>query len=254
MVNEELKGKVAIVTGASRGIGRSIAFAFANSGAKLVLASRNKYGDLDEVGNEIRKIGTPVLVVPTHLGKSEDLDNLVVEIQHEFGRIDILVNNAATNPVIAPLIEIEERTWNQIMNVNLKGSFLLSQKVAKVMVEQRKGCIINIASVDGIRLEPGFGPYSISKAGLIMLSHGLARELGKYGIRVIAVAPGLIRTRSSEAIWGNEEIRAERLKRTCLGRLGSPEEVANVVLFLASEKASYITGTTIVVDGGKLAS
>lgn len=253
-MNEELKGKVAIITGASRGIGRSIALAFANNGAKLVLASRNKYGDLDAVRNEIRGIGTSVLVVPTHLGKSADLDNLVAETQREFGRIDILVNNAATNPVIAPLIEIEERTWEHILNVNLKGSFLLSQKAAKVMVEQREGCIINIASVDGIRLEPGFVPYSISKAGLIMLSQGLARELGEYGIRVIAVAPGLIRTRSSEAIWVDEQVRAERIKRTCVGHLGSPEEVANVVLFLASDKASYITGTTIVVDGGKLAS
>lgn len=253
-MNEELKGKVAIVTGASRGIGRSIALAFANSGAKLVLASRNKYGDLDRVANEIREIGTSVLSVPTHLGKNEDLDNLVAETQREFGRIDILVNNAATNPVIAPLIEIEERTWDHIINVNLKGSFLLSQKVAKVMIEQREGCIINIASVDGIRPEQGFLPYSISKAGLIILSQGLARELGEHGIRVIAVAPGLIRTKYSEAIWGNEEIRAERIKRTCIGRLGNPEEVANLVLFLASDKASYITGTTILVDGGKLAS
>lgn len=178
----------------------------------------------------------------------------MAETQREFGRIDILVNNAATNPVIAPLIEIDERTWDQIINVNLKGCFLLSQKIAKVMVKQREGCIINIASVNGIRLERGIVPYSVSKAGLIMLSQGLAIELGGYGIRVIAVAPGLIRTKYSEAIWSNEELRLERLKRTCLGRIGSPDEVANVILFLASDRASYITGTTIVVDGGKLAS
>jgi NAD(P)-dependent dehydrogenase (short-subunit alcohol dehydrogenase family) len=122
------------------------------------------------------------------------------------------------------------------------------------MIEQKEGCIINIASVDGIKVEPGFIPYSISKAGLIMLSQGLARELGQYGIRVIAVAPGLIQTKYSEAIWGNEEIRLERLKKTCIGRFGNPEEIVNVVLFLASDKASYITGTTIIVDGGKLVS
>ena len=122
------------------------------------------------------------------------------------------------------------------------------------MVDQQEGCIINIASVDGIRLEPGFVPYSISKAGIIMLSQGLAKELGQYGIRVIAVAPGLIRTKYSEAIWGDEQIRREREKKTCLGRIGTPDEIANTVLFLASSKASYITGTTIVVDGGKLAS
>jgi len=250
----DLDGKVAIITGASRGIGRSIALAFAESGTRLVLASRNKNGELDEVAKEVRDVTKSVLSVPTNLGKIEDIEDLVREAKREFERIDILVNNAASNPAIGPLIDTEERTWDHIMNVNLKGCFLLSQRVARVMVDQREGCIINIASVDGIRLEPGFIPYSISKAGLIMLSHGLARELGTYGIRVIAVAPGLVRTKYSEAIWGDEKIRREREKKSCLGRIGNPDEIANVVLFLASDKASYITGTTIVVDGGKLAS
>lgn len=249
----ELDGRVAIITGASRGIGRSIALAFAESGARIVLTSRNKYGELDEVENEVRGITESVLSVPAHLGKSEDIERLVAGAKGEFGRIDILVNNAASNPAIAPLLETEERTWDHVMNVNLKGCFLLSQRVARVMVDQQEGCIINITSVDGIRLEPGFVPYSISKAGVIMLSQGLAKELGPYGIRVIAVAPGLIRTKYSEAIWGDEQIRREREKKTCLGRIGTPDEIANTVLFLASNKASYITGTTIVVDGGKLA-
>jgi NAD(P)-dependent dehydrogenase (short-subunit alcohol dehydrogenase family) len=250
----ELDGKIAIITGASRGIGRSIALTFAENGARIVLASRNKYGELDEVANEVRGISESVLSVPTNLGKTEDIERLVGEAKREFGRIDILVNNAASNPAIGPLIDTEERTWDHVMNVNLKGCFLLSQRVARVMVDQREGCIINIASVDGIRLEPGFVPYSISKAGLIMLSEGFAKELGQYGIRVIAVAPGLVRTKYSEAIWGDEKIRREREKKSCLGRIGTPEEIANVVLFLASEKASYITGTTIVIDGGKLAT
>jgi len=250
----ELDGKIAIITGASRGIGRSIALTFAENGARIVLASRNKYGELDEVTNEVRGISESVLSVPTNLGKTEDIERLVGEAKREFGRIDILVNNAASNPAIGPLIDTEERTWDHVMNVNLKGCFLLSQRVARVMVDQREGCIINIASVDGIRLEPGFVPYSISKAGLIMLSQGFAKELGQYGIRVIAVAPGLVRTKYSEAIWGDEKIRREREKKSCLGRIGTPEEIANVVLFLASEKASYITGTTIVIDGGKLAT
>lgn len=250
----DLDGKIAIVTGASRGIGRSIALTFAENGARLVLASRNKYGELDEVANEVRGISESVLSVPTNLGKTEDIERLVGEAKREFGRIDILVNNAASNPAIGPLIDTEERTWDHVMNVNLKGCFLLSQRVARVMVDQREGCIINIASVDGIRLEPGFVPYSISKAGLIMLSQGFAKELGQYGIRVIAVAPGLVRTKYSEAIWGDEKIRREREKKSCLGRIGTPEEIANVVSFLASEKASYITGTTIVIDGGKLAT
>lgn len=250
----DLDGKIAIVTGASRGIGRSIALTFAENGARLVLASRNKYGELDEVANEVRGISESVLSVPTNLGKTEDIERLVGEAKREFGRIDILVNNAASNPAIGPLIDTEERTWDHVMNVNLKGCFLVSQRVARVMVDQREGCIINIASVDGIRLEPGFVPYSISKAGLIMLSQGFAKELGQYGIRVIAVAPGLVRTKYSEAIWGDEKIRREREKKSCLGRIGTPEEIANVVSFLASEKASYITGTTIVIDGGKLAT
>lgn len=250
----DLDGKIAIVTGASRGIGRSIALTFAENGARLVLASRNKYGELDEVANEVRGISESVLSVPTNLGKTEDIERLVGEAKREFGRIDILVNNAASNPAIGPLIDTEERTWDHVMNVNLKGCFLLSQRVARVMMDQREGCIINIASVDGIRLEPGFVPYSISKAGLIMLSQGFAKELGQYGIRVIAVAPGLVRTKYSEAIWGDEKIRREREKKSCLGRIGTPEEIANVVSFLASEKASYITGTTIVIDGGKLAT
>lgn len=253
-MTKELDGKVAIITGASRGIGRSIALTFAENGARLVLASRNKYGELDEVANEVRGISESVLSVPTNLGKTEDIERLVGEAKREFGRIDILVNNAASNPAIGPLIDTEERTWDHVMNVNLKGCFLLSQRVARVMVDQREGCIINIASVDGIRLEPGFVPYSISKAGLIMLSQGFAKELGQYGIRVIAVAPGLVRTKYSEAIWGDEKIRREREKKSCLGRIGTPEEIANVVSFLASEKASYITGTTIVIDGGKLAT
>lgn len=250
----ELDGRVAIITGASRGIGRSISLAFAESGARLALVSRNKYGELDEVANEVRGITESVLSMPTHLGKSEDIERLVAEAKREFGRIDILVNNAASNPAIGPLIETEERTWDHVMNVNLKGCFFLSQRVARIMMDQRAGCIINIASVDGIRHEPGFVPYSISKAGLIMLSQGLAKELGPYGIRVIAVAPGLIRTKYSEAIWGDERIRHEREEKTCLGRIGTPDEIANVVLFLASDRASYITGTTIVVDGGKLAT
>ena len=250
----ELHNKVAIVTGASRGIGREIALTLGRSGAKLVVASRNKYGGLEEVAEEIRGMGTSALAIPAHMGKSEDISNLVEKTLHEFKRIDILVNNAGINTAIAPILEMEEQAWDHIMNVNLKGIFLLSQKVARVMIEQKGGCIINISSVYGIRVEPGFVAYSASKAGLIMLTQGLAKELGQYGIRVNAVAPGLIPTKTSEAIWSSEEVRAAGIKKTCIGRLGTVEEVANVVLFLASNMASYVTGTTIVVDGGKLTS
>jgi NAD(P)-dependent dehydrogenase (short-subunit alcohol dehydrogenase family) len=253
-MNKELKGKVALITGSAQGIGRVIALTLADAGADIIVDDRDKALEAaEEVAEEIKKRGRKSVAVAANITKKEELDKLFRKID-EFGRIDILVNNAAANPAIAPITESEEWVWDVIMDVNLKACFILSQRVAKLMIKQGSGCIINIASVDGIRVEPGFVPYSISKAGLIMLTQGLAKELGQYGIRVNAVAPGLIRTRYSEAIWRDEKILAERLKRTCLGRLGEPEEVANVVLFLASDMASYITGTTIVVDGGKLAS
>ncbi len=173
-----LEGKVAIVTGASRGIGRATALALADGGAKVVIASRNKYGDLDEVAKELKALKKTVLAVPAHLGSNEALTNLIDKTKQEFGRIDILVNNAASNPLLSPLAELEERTWDQIMNINLKGSFLLAQKVAKLMMEQKSGCIVNIASIDGLRPANGLGTYSISKAGVIMLTQALARELG----------------------------------------------------------------------------
>jgi dehydrogenase/reductase SDR family protein 4 len=257
MVNSsegKLQDKVAIITGASRGIGRDIALVFAHNGARIVVASRNKYGDLDKVVKEIQTIGAPVLAISAHGGKSEDLTNLVKKTLEQFKTIDILVNNAATNPVMAPITEVEERTWDQIMNVNLKGPFLLSQKVAREMVKKGSGCIINVASIDGIKPMSGIVPYSISKAGLIMLTQGMAKELGPYGIRVNAIAPGLIRTRSSEALWSNDKLYGERLSITPLGRIGESDEIANVALFLASDAASYISGATVTVDGGRLTS
>lgn len=250
----KLFNRVAIITGASRGIGRSIALTFAQNGANIIVASRNKQGDLEKVVEEIRKVGVRVLGVAADIGKPEDISNLVERTLNEFNAVDILVNNAGGGVPGShgPIIEIEERAWFETMNVTLNSAFSLSQKVAREMVKRRNGCIINIASIDGFRPLPTVLPYAIAKAGLIMLTTGLAKELGPFGIRVNAIAPGLIRTSRSQALWSDDGLLASRLKITPLGRVGEPEEVASVALFLASDMSSYITGTTIVVDGGKL--
>lgn len=252
MNTKELSGKVALITGASHGIGRISALLLADAGAKVVVASRNKEGDLGNVAEEIKSKGGSALAIPANIGRGEDINNLVSQTLKAFGRIDILVNNAATNPVMTPLIELEERTWDHIMNVNLKGYFLLSQKVAKEMVKQGGGTIINMASEDGIKTWPGMIAYGISKAGVIALTQGLAKELGQYNIRVNAIAPGLIRTKFSEAAWSDEKQLKERMDKTVLKRLGEPEEIARMVLFLASSASSYMTGTTVCVEGGAL--
>jgi len=247
-----LEGKVALITGSAQGIGRTIALIFADAGADVIIDDREKVlQQAEETAEEIRKMGRRAVAVAANIRQAEDIEKLMKTIE-ELGRIDILVNNAATNPAMGPAIECEEWVWDVIMDLNLKASFRLCQKVAKLMIKQGSGCIINVASVDGIRPEPGLVPYSVSKAGLVMLTQGLAKELGQYGIRVNAIAPALILTRISEALWANEEFRTERLKRTPLGRIGKPEDVANVALFLASDMAGYVTGSTIAVDGGRL--
>ncbi len=245
-----LKGKVALVTGGSRGIGRASALAFADAGANVVVASR-KLADLEGVAKEIKAKGVKGLAVASHVAKLDDLKNLVEKVKSEFGRIDILMNNAGTNPYYGPIMDAEEWAWDTTMNVNLKGPFLLSQLIGRVMKEQGGGSIINTSSVDGLRAEK-LGIYSVTKAGLIMLTENMAKEWGQYNIRVNAIAPGIIKTRLSEALWKEPVVGEEAIKRTALLRLGEPEDVAKVALFLASDASSYITGTTIVVDGGEL--
>ncbi len=245
-----LDGKVALVTGGSRGIGRASALAFADAGADVVVASR-KLPDLESVAEEIKAKGVKSLAVASHVAKVEDLKDLVEKVKAEFGRIDILMNNAGTNPYFGPLMDAEEWAWDTTMNVNLKAPFLLSQLVARVMKEQGGGNIINTASVGGLRAGE-LHIYSVTKAGLIMLTENMAKEWGQYGIRVNAIAPGVIKTRLSEALWKDPAVGEAAMKRTALLRLGEPEEVAGVVLFLASDLSSYVTGETIVIDGGQM--
>ena len=247
----QIQGKVAIVTGASRGIGRAIAHGLSEAGAKVVLSSR-KLEDLQKVAEEIRRKGGDAFPIAAHNGKIADLENLVKKTVDHYGTIDILVNNAATNPVFGPIIQVEESAWDKIMEVNVKGAFFLSRSAAQVMGEKGGGAIVNIASSAGLRPMPFLGAYSVSKAGVIMLTKVLAVEWAGLKIRVNAVAPGIIETRFSEALWKNETILEEVQKRQPIPRVGQPEEIVGAVLFLASPASSYMTGEVMVIDGGGL--
>lgn len=241
-------GKVALVTGGSRGIGKAVALGLAQAGADVVVASR-KIEDLEKVADEIRGLGRRSLAIAAHIARMEEIDNMVSKVMEEFGRIDILVNNAGTNPVMASALDVEERAWDSIMNLNLKGLFFLSQSVAKVMKEKGGGNIVNVTSMAGIT--PDILPvYSVSKAGVIMATKVMANEWAKYNIRINAIAPGLVRTRFSEALWGSEDILQMIMSKTPMGRIGEPEEMVGAVIFLASDASSYVTGHVLVIDGG----
>ncbi len=244
------EGKVALITGGSRGIGRASALALADAGANVVVSSR-KIADLEPVAEEIRSRGVKGLAVAAHNAKSEDSKMLIERVLKEFGRIDILLNNAGTNPYHGPIMDQDEKTYDITMNVNLKGIFILSQLAGRVMKERGGGCIINTASIGGIRAGE-LGVYSVTKAAVIMLTQVMAKEWGQYNIRVNAIAPGIIKTRLSEALWKDPKVNEKALRSMALMRLGEPEEVAWAVVFLSSAAGSYITGETIVIDGGRV--
>jgi len=247
-----LRDKVAVVTGASRGIGRAIAFGFAGSGAQVILSSR-KQADLEKNVQEIENTGGKAKAIAAHTGRKEDIDRLIEETLKAFGRIDILVNNAGTNPVFGSILDVSVEAWDKIMDVNLKGYFLLAQRAAKAMKERGKGAIINIASTGGIRYSLGLGAYCVSKAGVIMLTKVLAAELGSFGIRVNCIAPGLIATKFSEALWKNPQIREQAERAAALHRIGEPNEIVGAAIYLASDAASYVSGETLPICGGSLA-
>jgi NAD(P)-dependent dehydrogenase (short-subunit alcohol dehydrogenase family) len=243
-----LKDKVALVTGASRGIGEAIAVGLAQAGADLAIASR-KLPDLEKVAEEAKKLGRKCLPVQAHLGKLEEINQFVKRVLEEFGKIDILVNNAATNPTMAQAIDVDERAWDSIMNLNLKGLFFLSQAVAKVMKEKGGGKIINVSSAAGTT--PDILPiYSISKAGVNMATKVMAQQWAQYNIRVNAIAPGLTKTRFSEALWKNPDILKMAMFKTPLRRPADPEEMVGAIIYLASDASSYVTGQIIGIDGG----
>jgi dehydrogenase/reductase SDR family protein 4 len=243
-----LKDKVALITGASRGIGQAVAIGLAQAGADVVIASR-KLPDLEKVAEEIKKTGRKCLPVAAHVGKMEEISNLVKKVLEEFGKIDILVNNAATNPTMASAIDVDERAWDSIMNLNLKGLFFLSQAVARVMKEKGGGKMINVASIGGIT--PDLLPvYCISKAAVIMATKVMAQQWAPYHIRVNAIAPGLTKTRFSEALWKNPDILKMAMSKTPMARPADPEEMVGAIIYLVSDASSYVTGQVIAIDGG----
>ena len=218
-----LEGKVALITGGGRGIGKAAALGLARAGADVVVASR-KLPDLEKVAEEIKGLDRKSLAVAAHVGRLDEINNLVDRVKAEFGGIDILVNNAGTNPVMDSALDVGERAWDSIMNLNLKGLFFLSQAVARVIKGQGGGAIINVSSVEGIT--PGILPvYSISKAGVIMATKVMAQEWAQFNIRVNAVAPGLTKTDFSKALWSSPEILEVVMDRTPMRRMGEPEEM-----------------------------
>jgi NAD(P)-dependent dehydrogenase (short-subunit alcohol dehydrogenase family) len=240
------------VTGASRGIGRSIAMGLVEHGADVVIASRNREA-LEEAAHAMAATGRRALAVPTHVRRADDLDRLVEEAEREFGRIDILVNNAGTSPVSGPIHEVDEGAWDVMMNTNVRSAHLLSNRVREAILRHGEGgSIIHVSSIRGRIASDVIGGYSVSKAALIMLTQVQAKTWGADNIRVNSVAPGLIQTDFSRALWENPESRAAGERETALGRIGLPDEMAGAVVFLASPAASYITGQTLVLDGGRL--
>jgi len=248
-----LQGKVALVTGGSRGIGRSIALGLADAGSDVVLASR-KLPDLEAVAQEIAHRGRKALAVAANVRQVPEIESLVKKAMDEFGHIDILVNNAGTNPTFGSVFDVEEGVWDVTMGLNLKGYFFLSQAVGRLMKDKGGGSIINVASTAGIHPDLGLGVYSITKAGVIMLTQVLAQEWGQYNIRVNAIAPGVVKTRLSALLWSTPEIRKMVEGNTALGRVAEPDEMVGAVLFLASDASSYVTAQTIVLDGGHFSS
>ena len=220
----------------------------AKAGADVAIASR-KLPDLEKVTEKIIGLRRKSLAIAAHVGKLEEINNLVSKVKGEFGRIDILVNNAGTNPTMDQAIDIEERAWDSIMNLNLKGLFFLSQAVARIMKEQGGGKIVNVASVAGIT--PDILPiYSISKAGVLMATKVMAQQWAQYNIRVNAIAPGLTKTRFSESLWSNPEILQGAISTTPMRRVAEPEEMVGAVIYLASDASSYVTGQVLAIDGG----
>jgi NAD(P)-dependent dehydrogenase (short-subunit alcohol dehydrogenase family) len=248
-----LEDKVVVVTGGSRGIGEAIARACLEAGAKVVIASR-KQADLDATAGRLADAGQ-VIAVACHTGKESDVTALFAQAIAKFGRVDGLVNNAATNPHFGPMIDCGESAIDKTFEVNVKGYFFAARALIKHARERGGGAaIVNLASIMGQRAAPMQGVYGMSKAAVISMTQTLAFELGSSGIRVNAIAPGLIETKFATAIVANPQLRGHIVGRTPLGRHAQPSEVAGGAVFLLSDAASFVTGTTLVIDGGATVS
>lgn len=251
-IDFSLKDRVAIVTGASRGIGKAISLAFADAGADVVVASRT-VPDLENTAAEVRARGRRSLVVRTDVSVKEDIDNMIAQTLKEFGTIDILVNNAAQLMLMLPSM-MRDDGWDKLINTDLKACFISSREACKTMMKNRKGSIINIGSVAGVMAVPYEGIYSLAKAGLTQLSRSMAGELGHYNVRVNCIEVGLVKTKMTEGVTSNPALMKSFEETIPMHRLADPEEIAAVAVFLASDAASYVNGASIIVDGGAVLS
>ena len=248
----DLSGRVALVTGASRGIGRAIAQKLAQHGATVAVTSR-KLESCELVAAEIRAAGGTASAHACHIGDPSQISATLAAIDSRHGRIDILVNNAATNPYYGPSIDMDLGAWQKTVDVNIRGYFWASVEAARRMVARSKGAIVNVASVNAFRPMDGQACYSLTKAAIVNMTQGLAKEWARQGIRVNALVPGLVETRFAAAIHENEKLRAAMERLVPMGRIAQPEEMAGAVLYLVSDAASYTTGSCLTVDGGWLA-
>ena len=252
MVDFSLNDKIALITGASRGIGEAIAMALSEYGARCILVSRKIQG-LEQVKENIEQNGGQADVFACNTGSLTQINELFAEIDNRYGRLDILVNNAATNPYFGDMVKAEERAWDKTNDVNLKGPFFMTQHAARLMENAGGGAIVNVASINAVQPVPLQGIYSITKAGLIAMTKAFAKELAPKGIRVNALLPGLTETHFSEALIKNEQIYNFAVQQIPMGRHAQPAEMAGAVLYLVSDAASFTTGICLVCDGGMLA-
>lgn len=245
----DISGKVAIITGASRGIGQAIAEEFAKAGAKVVVSSR-KQEALDTVAEAIKTDGGEAIGIAAHNGTKADLYALVDKTVDHYGTVDIVVNNAATNPHFGTVLDADDSFWQKTIEVNLMGNVWLTQAAVKVMREKGSGKIINVASIAGLNPGQFQGIYSVTKAAVISLTKTLAMELGSENIQVNAIAPGLIQTKFAKTLWDNPQLMEQVLAKTPAGRIGQPVEIAGLALYLASPASDFTTGAVFVADGG----
>jgi NAD(P)-dependent dehydrogenase (short-subunit alcohol dehydrogenase family) len=246
----DLTGKVAVITGSSRGIGRAIAEAMADRGARVVISSR-KAGPCEETAAAINDAHPGAAVaIPANISSKDDLEALVAKTDEAFGRIDILVCNAASNPHFGSILSIEDDAFRKIFENNVLANNWLVQLVAPQMIERREGAIIIVSSIGGLRGSPVIGAYNVSKAADFQLARNLAVELGQHNIRVNCIAPGLIQTDFARALWENPDLLKRTTRVTPLGRIGQPEEIAGAAVFLASAAGAFMTGQAMVIDGG----
>ena len=249
----QLDNKVAIVTGASKGIGEAMARGLAEFGAKVVVSSRKREA-VDAVAESFQNDGLEAIAIAANMGNVEEAQTLIDQTVDAYGGIDIIINNAAANPVFGPIQNTEERAFDKILDVNLKGPFELCKKAYPILKQRGGGSIINISSIGGLTPERGIGIYSVSKAGLINLTKVMAQDWGADNIRVNAICPGLIKTKFSEALWGNEPILDRFLQQIPLNRVGTSDDVAGLAVYLASDAAAYCTGGVYLIDGGYTAT